>query len=196
MQATFFTSSGELRDWFETNHGEARELLIGFYKTKSGKGGMTYQQALDEALCFGWIDGVRRSLGDEAWTIRFTPRKRGSVWSAVNIKRAHELSSLGLMRSPGLAAFETRDERKANQYSYEQKTVQLDPAYQRRLRRNAEAWTFFHKQAPSYQRACLWWVMSAKREETRLKRLATLIKDSQNGRRIGPLTPPAARNER
>jgi uncharacterized protein YdeI (YjbR/CyaY-like superfamily) len=190
MDPLFFTSPAELHEWFAAHHDEAIELLVGFWKTKTGKPSVTYQQALDEALCFGWIDGVRRSLGEESYTIRFTPRKPKSIWSAVNIKRVGELTELGRMHPAGLKAFDERDLERTNLYSNEQSALQLDPADEAQFRANPRAWDFFESQPPSYRKPAMWWVMSAKKEETRQRRLATLIADSAAGRRIAPLTPP------
>lgn len=166
------------------------ELWVGFYKTSSGKGGISYSQALDEALCFGWIDGIRKSIDDLAYTIRFTPRGPRSNWSRVNVKRVMELSRLGLMQPSGLEAFEARGDR-VSDYSYEESMRKLGPTYEKRFRRNRQAWSFFQSQSPSYQRSASWWVMSAKREETRKKRLDTLIEDSENERRLAMLARPA-----
>jgi uncharacterized protein YdeI (YjbR/CyaY-like superfamily) len=142
---------------------------------------------VDQALCFGWIDGVRQGIDETSYRNRFTPRKTRSNWSAVNIDRVGELTRLGLMQPAGLAAFERRDPDRSRIYSYEQRARGLDPEYESRFRTNPKAWTFFESQAPSYRRAVTWWVMSAKREETRLKRLATLIEDSHNERRVRTL---------
>jgi uncharacterized protein YdeI (YjbR/CyaY-like superfamily) len=188
MEIIFFESASGFRAWFEENHEQATELFIGFYKVNSGKTGITYAEALDEALCFGWIDGVRKSIDATSYTIRFTPRKLGSIWSSVNTKRADELLQLGLMRPPGLKAFQERDQGKSQQYSYEARNRELDESYEERFRANTKAWDFFQAQAPSYQKVANWWVMSAKKEETRLKRLATLIQDSENGKRLAHLT--------
>ncbi|HET9983341.1 MAG TPA: YdeI/OmpD-associated family protein [Longimicrobiales bacterium] len=184
---TFFATPAEFRAWLERNHDTVRELLVGFYKKGSGRPSITWPESVDEALCFGWIDGVRKSIDAESYTIRFTPRKAGSIWSAMNTKRAAELIELGRMRPAGLAAFEKRDERKTNRYSFEREHVELDAAQQERFRANARAWAFFQAQAPSYRKVATWWVVSAQREATREKRLATLIADSEAGRRIGPL---------
>ncbi len=148
---------------------------MGFAKKGSGRAGLTYPEALDEALCFGWIDGVRRSVDAERYTIRFTPRKPTSVWSAVNIARARELVAAGRMAPAGNAAFERRDEKRARLYSYERARVRLDHEYERTFRRNARAWSFFQAQPPWYRRTSTWWVMSAKREETRNRRFASLL---------------------
>jgi uncharacterized protein YdeI (YjbR/CyaY-like superfamily) len=190
MDPTFFTSQAELHDWYVEHHDEAKDLLVGFWKTKTGRPSVTYQEALDEALCFGWIDGIRRSLGDESYTIRFTPRKPRSIWSAVNIKRVGELTELGRMRPSGLKAFNERDRERTGLYSNEQEALQLDPAYEEQFRATPRAWEFFRSQPPSYRKPALWWVMSAKKEETRLRRLSTLIEDSAAGRRIAALIPP------
>ena len=149
---------------------------------------------MDQALCFGWIDGVRRTIDDERYTIRFTPRKARSIWSAVNIRRAKELVELGLMRSAGRTAFEARSDDRSAIYSYEQRhTATLEGEFERELRANKKAWEFFQAKPASYRQAAIHWVRSAKREETRRKRLATLVQDSANGRTVPPLTPPAKR---
>jgi uncharacterized protein YdeI (YjbR/CyaY-like superfamily) len=188
MKVTFFETPSEFREWLEQNHQAAKELWAGFYKKGSGKPSITWPEAVDQALCFGWIDGIRKSLDADSYMIRFTPRKPGSTWSAVNIKRAGELTELGLMQPPGLAAFEGRDEKKARLYSYEQANSKLDEAYEERVRENERAWSFFQAQAPWYRRSAYWWVMSAKKEETRLKRLAILIEESERGSRLSTLT--------
>jgi uncharacterized protein YdeI (YjbR/CyaY-like superfamily) len=191
MEVTFFRSPPELRQWLEENHDKAAELWVGFRKKSSGEEGLSYAQVLDEAICFGWIDGTRKSLGESSYTIRFSPRKPGSIWSVVNIKRAGELSELGLMQPPGLKAFTERDQKKQNQYSYEQNNHELSEDYERQLRANNRAWDFFQAQAPSYRKAANWWVASAKREETRQKRLAALIEVSEQGRRLPHLVSPS-----
>lgn len=188
MDATFFTSPDELRAWLAEHHDTATELLIGFYKKGAEMPGITYAEALDEALCFGWIDGIRKRIDDRRFTIRFTPRKPRSIWSAVNIKRADELVAAGRMQPAGLREFTERDRTREKQYSFEQESHALDPGYEEQFRAHDAAWAFFAAQAPSYQRTAIWWVMSAKREETRRKRLATLIEDSAQGRRLGHLT--------
>ena len=185
---TFFKSPSELHKWLETHHATAQELWVGYYKKNSGTPSLTWPESVDEALCFGWIDGVRKSIDDISYTIRFTPRKSRSIWSAVNVKRAQALTKMGLMQPSGLTAFQARDQDRSGVYSYEQKSHQLDDLYEKKLRANKKAWDFFQAQAPWYQRAARWWVISAKKEETRLKRLATLIEDSAHGRTIAPLT--------
>lgn len=187
MRPTLFKSGHEFRKWLENNYDKQQELLLGFYKKASGKGGITYQEALDEALAFGWIDGVRKSVDDAIYTIRFTPRKPKSIWSMVNIKRVGELTKLGRMRPPGVKAFEGRDLKRAKLYSYERKTSTLDGELEKRLKASEKAWEFFQAQPPGYQRVISWWIISAKQEETRFRRLERLIKDSKNGRRVGIL---------
>jgi uncharacterized protein YdeI (YjbR/CyaY-like superfamily) len=188
MQVEFVESQADLHKWLEENHDKAKELWIGFYKKGSGKSGITYAEALDEALAFGWIDGVRKNVNGDSYTIRFTPRKRGSIWSAVNIKRAGELSELGLMQPSGLQAFSERDEKKSKLYSYEERDRKLDDAYEQRFRANAKAWDFFQAQPPGYRKLASWWVMSAKQEETRQRRLSTLIEGSDKGERLAAIT--------
>jgi uncharacterized protein YdeI (YjbR/CyaY-like superfamily) len=167
---------------------------LGYYKKGTGKPSVTWPESVDQALCFGWIDGIRKSIDDESYQIRFTPRKPKSIWSAVNIKRAHELTEEGLMRPNGLKAFQARLEAKSEVYAYEQREAPAFPAsYQGQLQADSAAWAFFQSQPPSYQRGATWWVISAKQEETRLKRLATLIADSAQGRTVKPLTPPGKR---
>ena len=184
---TFFATPAEFRAWLDEHHATETELLVGFYKKGSGKPSITWPESVDEALCHGWIDGVRRSLGDEAYTIRFTPRKKRSVWSNVNIRRAGELIAEGRMRPAGLAAFEARTGERSGVYSFEQKDldkVVFDEAQARQFQADAKAWDFFQAQPPWYRRTATWWVISAKKEETRAKRLATLIADSAAGRPI------------
>lgn len=188
MKPTFFATVAELRDWFEQHHTTATELLVGFYKRGSGKTSITWQELVDEELCFGWIDGVRMGIDAVSYANRITPRKPRSTWSAVNIARARELIRLGRMRPAGLKAFERRTDERSAIYSYEQrKAATLNPASERQFRANKKAWAYFQAQAPGYQRTAIWWVISAKREETRQKRLAALIDDSQYGRTLEPL---------
>ena len=191
MNPLFFASPSELRNWFEKHHEATQELWVGFYKTSSGKPSVTWPEAVDQALCFGWIDGVRKGIDDLSYTIRFTPRRPHSNWSSVNVKRVGELIKLGLMQPVGLKTFQERDQNKSEVYSYEQrKNSQLDPAYENQLRANKKAWEFFQSRPPSYQQPATWWVMSASQEETRLKRLAILIESSEQGRTVPPLTRP------
>ncbi len=188
MRPTFFATAGELREWLERNHATAAELFVGFYRRGSGKPSITWQELVDEELCFGWIDGIRQGIDEVSYTNRITPRKPRSTWSAVNIARAQELIRLGRMHPAGLKAFERRTDERSAIYSYEQrKSARLERGAERSFRANQKAWTFFQAQAPGYRQAATWWVISAKREETRKKRLATLIADSALGRAIGPL---------
>ena len=193
MKPTFFRTPLELRDWLERHHDTTPELFVGFYKKGSGKPSITWPESVDEALCFGWIDGIRRTIDDESYVIRFTPRRTRSIWSAINIKRMNELLRLGRVQPAGRRAFEARDLKRSAVYSYEQRQndQRLAPAYAAKLKANRKAWTFFRSQAPWYQRTVSRWVMSAKREETKLRRLATLIDDSAQQRRIGPVGRPA-----
>jgi uncharacterized protein YdeI (YjbR/CyaY-like superfamily) len=184
MKPTFFPRPADFRKWLVANHASASELLVGFYKRDSGRASITWPESVDEALCFGWIDGVRKSLGEISYTIRFTPRKRTSIWSAVNIKRVEVLTAEGRMQPTGLKAFEARRENKCGIYAYEQRRDCLEEPYAGILKKNQAAWSFFQAQPPSYRKAAGWWVISAKKEETRLKRLETLIQDSAAGRWI------------
>ncbi len=198
MKVVFFPSPARLRRWFEKNHAGERELLVGFFKKGSGKPSVTWPEAVDEALCVGWIDGIRKSLGEESYTIRFTPRKPRSIWSAVNIGRAGALAAEGRMKPAGMRAFQARQENRSGIYSYEQRRDRLDEPYAGLLDKNRAAAAFFGSQPPSYRRAAVWWVVSAKKEETRLKRLGTLIRLSARGRRIPQFTrlePRARRGE-
>jgi len=190
----FFPSPSAWRAWLEQHHAETEELWVGLYKRESGRPSITWPEAVDGALCFGWIDGIRKSIDEVSYKIRFTPRKPRSVWSAVNLRRATELSTLGLMHPAGLAAFEKRDADRSEIYSYEQrKTAKLPAAYEKEFRSHVEAWKFFQSQPPGYQRICSWWVISAKKEETRRKRLAALIEHSEHQRKIPALARPPRR---
>ncbi|MGE5234059.1 MAG: YdeI/OmpD-associated family protein [Acidobacteriota bacterium] len=185
---TFFATPADLRAWFEAHHEDTPELWVGFHKRATGKPSVTWPEAVDEALCFGWIDGVRKSLGEESYMIRFTPRRARSVWSAVNLRRIEELRRLGRLRPAGLRALEERDLKRSGLYSYESRPQKLDEGLEKELRANRRAWEYFSAQPPWYRRTAAFWVMSAQREETRLRRLATLIRDCAAGRRIGPLS--------
>lgn len=189
MKPTFFANQSELRKWFEKNHDKEQELWVGYYKTGSGEPSITWPQSVDEALCFGWIDGIRKSLDQNSYVIRFTPRKPKSIWSAINIEKVEELTKLGLMHPAGIEAFNKRKEEKSRIYSFEQENIQLDKKYEKQLKQNKKAWQFFQSQPPSYQKPAMWWVMSAKQETTRQKRLDELIKDSEAGQRISRLQP-------
>jgi uncharacterized protein YdeI (YjbR/CyaY-like superfamily) len=174
----FFERPAGFRAWLEANHTTEAELLVGFYKVSSGKPSITWPESVDQALCYGWIDGIRKRIDDESYTIRFTPRRKGSTWSLVNTRRALELIEEGLMQPAGLAAFEVRDPARTEEYSYESRSQGLDEAFEAEFRANAAAWAYWQSQPPHYRKGSAYWVMSAKREETRQKRLATLIADS------------------
>jgi uncharacterized protein YdeI (YjbR/CyaY-like superfamily) len=184
QKPTFFPTPAAFRAWLEKHHATATELLVGFYKKDSGKPSITWPESVDQALCFGWIDGVRKRIDDESYTIRFTPRKRGSNWSAVNIDRVAELTKLGLMQPAGLAAFEAREESKSRIYAYENAPKEFSAVDEKTFRANAKAWAFFNDQAPWYRRVLIHWVVSAKKNETRAKRLAKLIEESARGKRL------------
>jgi uncharacterized protein YdeI (YjbR/CyaY-like superfamily) len=193
-QPTFFTTPEQFRAWLEKHHATAGELWVGYYKKASGKPTMTWAESVDQALCFGWIDGVRKSLGPDSYLNRFTPRTARSTWSAVNIRRAKELIDLGLMHPAGLRAFERRTDERSAIHSYEQRrSAPLPRDLQRRFRSNAQAWSFFETQPPSYRQAAIWWVVSAKREETRDRRLSQLVEHSAAGRLVPPLQRPDRR---
>ncbi len=164
------------------------EALVGFYKRGSGKPSITWPESVDAALCFGWIDGVRRSIDPASYSIRFTPRRRRSIWSRVNVKRAEELIALGKMRGAGMRAFEARQQDRSGIYSFEQTGIAFDKTHEQQFKKEKSAWRFFQSQAPWYRRTATYWVISAKREETKAKRLKILIADSAAGRTIGPLT--------
>ena len=185
VKPTFFEGPDELRRWLLANHQSADELLVGLYKKDSGKPSITWPQLVDQLLCFGWIDGVRKSLDGSRYTIRVTPRRKGSVWSAVNLRRVPELIELGWMQPSGLEAYEARDEQKSRRYSYEREHAELDTELEAAFRAHEKAWSFFQSQPPGYRKLITHWVTSAKREETRKRRLGTLIGECEGGRRIG-----------
>lgn len=183
--ATFFPTAADFRRWLEQYHTEMTELWVGFYKKSAGKSNITYPEAVEQALCFGWIDGVCNSLDSESYTNRFTPRKPRSNWSAINIARVEKLQAAGLMMPAGLAAFEKREESRSRVYSFEQKQpAELDDSMEKRFHASKKGWRFFQSQPPWYQRTSKHWVVSAKKEETRQKRLAQLIECSELGRPI------------
>ncbi|MDX1940984.1 MAG: YdeI/OmpD-associated family protein [Saprospiraceae bacterium] len=187
MPILFFPTPDDFRRWLEAHHHQEQELWVGFYKKGSGKPSVSWPESVDQALCFGWIDGIRKRIDDTSYKIRFTPRKRSSHWSAVNIERVKELTEQGLMHSAGLKAFQNRDEKKAKGAAYEQENIAFPVEYETIFKANKKAWNYFQSQAPWYQRTATWWVISAKKEETRQKRLATLMEDSEQGRPIKSL---------
>ncbi|ASW76436.1 bacteriocin-protection protein [Chryseobacterium piperi] len=184
MEAHFFKSPQEFREWLENNHSTEKELIVGFYKVGSKKPSMTWPESVDQALCFGWIDGVRRSIDEESYSNRFTPRKSTSIWSTINIKKVEELTKAGLMKPAGLKAFELRKEEKSAIYSHEKEPAKLDPVYEKQFKANKKAWEFFNSQAPSYQKVMLHWIMSAKQEKTRQSRLEKTIRESELLKRV------------
>ncbi len=184
---TFFSTQAAFRKWLEKNHEKTGELLVGFYKVNSGKPSMTWSESVDEAICFGWIDGIRRSIDEESYSIRFTPRKSTSIWSAINIKKVEELTKKKLMDPAGINAFSKRKEHKSRIYSYEKEAENLSDEFLGKFKLNKKAWTFFQSMAPSYQRTAIHWVMSAKQESTKIKRLTELINDSNAERKIKSL---------
>jgi len=188
-EPTFFATPAELGAWLVEHHATATELWVGFHKKGSGRPSVTWPEAVDEALCVGWIDGVRKRVDERSYKTRFTPRKPSSTWSTFNVARIAELTALGRMDPAGLAAFARRSEPNSGIYSYEQKDASaLEAAHEQRFRADSAAWEFFQAQTPSYRRAAIWWVVSAKRAPTREKRLAELIEDSAQGRRIPSLS--------
>lgn len=188
MKPIFFETPADFRAWLAKNHATAKELLVGFYKKGSKRPSITWPESVDEALCYGWIDGVRKGIDDESYTIRFTPRKTGSVWSTVNVNRVQALTDLGRMQPAGLKAFEARKEGKSGIYSHEQGEVELPEPFQELLRANTTAWEFFQQQAGSYRKAAIWWITSAKKEETKRKRLDSLIAYSAKANRVPQFT--------
>ncbi|HLK03639.1 MAG TPA: YdeI/OmpD-associated family protein [Candidatus Acidoferrum sp.] len=188
MHCHLFPNAQSFRSWLKKNHSTQKELLLAFYRIGTGRKSITYPEALDEALNFGWIDGVRKSAGPGVYTVRFTPRKPKSNWSIVNIRRVRQLIRAKRMMPAGLQAFQARDERRTERYSYERKTSKLSRAQEKKFRQTPAAWKYFKSQAPWYQRVTTWWVISAVKEETRERRLAELIRDSAAGRRIHLVT--------
>jgi uncharacterized protein YdeI (YjbR/CyaY-like superfamily) len=189
----FFETPAELRAWFVANHETATELWLGYHRKSSGRPSVTWQEVVDQELCFGWIDSVRYSLGDDKSAQRITPRRKRSVWSAINIRRFAELEKLGLVNPTGRAAFEARDEARSAIYAYENRGRGFDDATEAAFRKHKAAWKFFEAQPPSYRKTAAYWVMSAKRDETRERRLMTLIDHSRNRQRLPQLVSPSRR---
>jgi uncharacterized protein YdeI (YjbR/CyaY-like superfamily) len=185
--AKFFASPARLRSWLEKHHADRTELWVGLYRKGTGRASVTWPELVDQLLCFGWIDGIRKSRDEESYVIRVTPRRAGSIWSAVNLKRVPQLIESGDMAPHGRAVYDARDRAKTNRYSFERANVAFDPALEAAFRKNRKAWSFFESQPPSYRKPATWWVMSAKREDTRRRRMDTLIRDSANGERIRQL---------
>ncbi len=197
METRFFKTAAEFRAWLEENHATATEIGVVMHTKASGKPSMTWSEAVDQALCFGWIDSVARRVDDTARVQRFTPRRPKSNWSAVNIAKVGELTAQGLMTPAGLAAFAKRDDARSGVYSYENRHLAaLDPAREAKFRADSKAWAFFTKQPPSYRQTAIYWVMNAKRDETRERRLAQLIEVSADGRRLDAFAPTRLRKVR
>jgi len=184
MKPTFFPTQLAFRKWLEKNHKKEKELLVGYYKVNSGKPSMSWSQSVDQALCFGWIDGIRRYIDEERYSIRFTPRKPTSIWSDINIKKVEELTKAGLMTPEGQKAFSFRKAHKSGIYSHEKEPADLSAAYEKLFRKTKAAWNFFNAQAPFYKKVIIHWIMSAKQEKTRLSRLEKAIKTSAEQKRI------------
>ena len=181
---TFFKTQDDFREWLEINHEKVMELIVGFYKVKSGKPSMNWSQLVDQALCFGWIDGIRKSMDEESYSIRFTPRKNTSNWSEINIKKVEELTRAGLMKPAGMKAFSFRKESKSGIYSYENEAESFDYQDEKLFRENEKAWEFFMKQTPSYRKAVVRWINSAVQKITRQSRLEKTIKQCEQQKRI------------
>ncbi len=184
LKATFFATQNEFRDWLEKNHLTQTELLVGYYKVGSKKTSMTWPQSVDQALCFGWIDGVRRTIDSESYCIRFTPRRPNSIWSDINIKKIEALSEAGLMTEAGWKAYSYRTEHKSRIYSHEKDPSSLTSAFEKEFKSNPIAWEFFNSQAPSYKKVMIHWIMSAKQEKTQLSRLQKAIETSSRRERM------------
>ncbi len=187
--ALFFRGPKEFRAWLERRHDERSELWVGYFKKATGEPSMTWPESVDVALCFGWIDGIRKSIDEKRYKIRFTPRRPGSHWSARNLDRIQHLLKAGLVVEPGVAAYRSRNPAKERRASYEQadEDVTLPPEYERRLKADRAAWSYFRTASPSYRKQTTWWIVSAKREETRLRRLETLIRSSAKQEPVPPM---------
>jgi uncharacterized protein YdeI (YjbR/CyaY-like superfamily) len=184
MTPAFFAKQSGFRKWLVANYKKKKELLVGFYKVNSNKPGMTWPQSVDEAICFGWIDGVRKSIDKNSYCIRFTPRKTSSIWSAINIKKVKGLIKRGLMQPAGLELFKNRNPERSNVYSFENATKKLSPSFENQFKKNKIAWGFFTTQAPSYQKTIIHWIVTAKKETTQNSRLNKAITESRQQKRI------------
>lgn len=187
MEPKFFSSAQKFRQWLEKNHDKATELFVGFYKKASGKKSLTYPEAVEEALCFGWIDGVRKTIDETSYMQRFTPRKPRSIWSNVNVGHVERLKKEGRMAEPGLKAYALRDPNRTGIYAFENEPREFSPEFEKKFRANKRAWEFFESEPPSIRKVCISWVMTAKKEETRLRRLDQLIARAAQGIRSGVL---------
>jgi uncharacterized protein YdeI (YjbR/CyaY-like superfamily) len=186
MTVKFFKNKPEFRKWLRKNHGQVDELWVGYYKKITGIPSITWPESVDEALCYGWIDGLRKSIDEKSYRIRFTPRRAGSTWSDVNIKRAKELKKQGKMEPAGISAFECRKMDSAS-IAVKRGNIRLSRQFEDRLKSNEKAWEYFNGLAPSFRKMSIGWIMSAKKEETRLRRLGVLIESSEKGRLVPPL---------
>jgi uncharacterized protein YdeI (YjbR/CyaY-like superfamily) len=194
MKPKFFSAPDKFREWLEQNHDSSTELLLGFHKKSSGKESITYAEALDEALCYGWIDGVRKNLNETSYTIRFTPRKPRSIWSLVNVRHVERLTKEGRMRPAGVEAYARRDPKRTGIYAFENRPREFSPEFEKAFRKNKIAWSFFEKQPPGYKRVVIFWVMGGKKQETRLKRFKQLVELSEKGLRRDLLQPKSKDN--
>ena len=185
MNPRFFKTSADFREWLDQNHESLKELWVGYYKKGSGKPSISYPESVREALCFGWIDGLRKSIDEHSYKIRFTPRRPTSIWSNVNINYVEELKKLGLMEPAGLKAYAVRDPKKSGIYAFEREAVELSEPLVKKFRANKRAWNFFQAQPPYYRTTCVYWIMSAKKEETQQRRLERIINSSAAGIRLG-----------
>ena len=184
MKPQFFRTQEDFRQWLEENHDKETEIIVGFYKVGLGKNYMNWSEAVDQAICFGWIDGIRRKVDEESYSNRFTPRRAGSNWSAVNIEKVRVLTGKGLMKPSGIAAFEKRKEERSVVYAYENEAKEFSAEFEKQFKSNKKAWEFFESQANWYKKQKIYWVMSAKQEATRTRRLEKLIDESENGKRV------------
>lgn len=187
-QPTFFATQADFRKWLKENHSKASELIVGFYKVGSGKPSMTWSESVDQAICFGWIDGIRKSIDKDSYLIRFTPRNPKSIWSTVNIRKVETLMDQGLMQAAGIAAHNLRKENKSGIYTYENKEIRLPDDFEKAFRLNEKAWAYFQSMPFSYRKPAIYWVMSARQEATRAKRFDELLRDSEAARKIKPLS--------
>ena len=184
MNPTFFSTQEKFRAWLEKHHQKETELVVGFYKVNSKKPSISWSESVDQALCFGWIDGVRKSIDEESYTIRFTPRKKTSIWSVINIKKVEVLTKAGLMKEAGIKAFELKSDERSKIYSHENEAYVLDPEFEKQFKANKIAWEYFNNQAPSYKKVIIHVIMSAKQEKTRISRLEKAIKFSEEKKRM------------
>ncbi len=184
MEPLFFENQNEFRKWLQLNYTKEKELIVGFYKVATGKPSMTWSESVDQALCFGWIDGIRRTIDEEAYSIRFTPRRTNSIWSKINIQKVEKLTKLGLMTKEGLHAYSLLAEKKSKIYAYENRIEKLSKEFEKQFKENKIAWKYFKNQAPSYKKVMVHWIMTAKQEKTKISRLEKTIAASQEEKRL------------